>query len=211
MKDEYCEIFRRLFRLSDLKNQDDAIGSFRDLAKLAAWVELQKEDPSPSHDALFSDMADSITLWQSLPFYLATIDRTFFLRARRMAANTLLRNGNLPPYYRRVIALLLVLEPPKSKRPKATFDAIFVMGVVVAEELFPHPTEGVESKTNPGSSAAMHFMAEVRKYSPHSERTIHTQQKIWKQRKEKLKAVGFSEEEASDFLSPAFPTNDLNR
>ncbi|MDE3239187.1 MAG: hypothetical protein KGN33_09520 [Paracoccaceae bacterium] len=126
-----------------------------------------------------------------------------------MAAATMWREDRFSARYRDMAALLLLLDPPKSTRPKATFDALFVMGMAVGQQLFSHPTEGPESKRNPGSSAAMKFMGEVVELAPHQHREPSTPPAIWKKRREKLMAVGFREYEVLEFFDLTFPAKQM--
>ena len=132
--------FRSFLRLSDFANEEPN-ALFTAMASTAAWSFRQAQKPGPDHDVMLSNLAESTLLWMGLLSHLATVDRSFFHLARRMAAATLIRQEPLAKMYRHMAAALLVSDPPVQSKPKVARDVAILIGVAVGQSLGWTPTE----------------------------------------------------------------------
>ena len=202
MTPEAVNAFKRFLRLRDL-DSDEPEPLFRAMASVIAWSYFQEQNPNANHDALLSDLRDSTSLWMGLLSHLATVDRSFFMLAKRMAAGTLIQKETPAKIYLHMAAALLIGDPPKQSKPKAARDTAIIIAVAVAHNLGWKPTEGIPDKSSPRSSCGRMCTLLSEKYQITIEYT--TLEHVWKHRKRRLQAAGFSQDDTSEFLGLISP------
>ena len=197
--------FRSLLSLLDIAADDNPEGIFSSLIKAVAWSFRQSErtqldgKPNSDLDAMLNGLQEHTSLWMGLLPHLATVDRDYFHLAKRMAARTLVRHTAPALLYRQMAAALLVSEPPRRSKPKAARDALIVIGIAVLQQTSVLPTESYKTTpmTRSGCGRISKELHDVHRLTV----TYDAIEKVWKNKRSRLHAAGFTEQQASDFLS----------
>lgn len=148
-------ILRDFTKLRYFADVDEPEVAFEGLAAIAAWTLLQDLRPEGQHDEMLTRaVRNSPGLLFGLLVFLATVDRRFFMLARRIAANEAKkalqefpRREPLPEVHAANL-YLLENEPPKSARPALARDVLFILAVAVAQALGLRPYENTSSPAN---------------------------------------------------------------
>lgn len=186
--------FRGFFLLHQIQITDSPEARFAALVSVAKWVVAEKRNPGPENDALLSPAGDDADVYMGLLLWLATIDRSFFNLAKRMAARTLVKHQPVAETFL-VMAyhLLMAGEGPKHSRPTAARNVAIVLAISVGTKAGWTPTESHWSTGHPtsgcGKAAALLGM----------ERDAI--EKVWIARKRWLTQADFSEHDVSEFFS----------
>lgn len=200
---ETTESFRSFFRLRDLVGNAEPEAIFRAMASTAAFAFRQSQLPTWENDVLLAELQQSTALWMGLLCHLATIDKSFFYLARRMAAATLVKQEPLAMVYRRMAGTLLVSDPPVQSKPRIARDVSMLIGVAVSQELGWMPTE--TEKTGTMNRSGCGRMSELLQRRHEISVGYAAIEKVWKDRHTRLVEAGFSECEVSDFFRMTSP------
>ncbi|MFP5481152.1 MAG: hypothetical protein ACLGIE_15915 [Alphaproteobacteria bacterium] len=193
MSEDALAALRRFFRLADLLNGDDPEGLFFALVDLAKWSVAEKKRAGAHNDALLSRSTEFTSIYMGLILFLATLDRSFFNLARRMAARTLVRHEKLLPTYRHMAANLLAAgDGPKARKSALARDVALILAVAIIQDTDTKPTENsahIRQRSGCGKAAAILGVG----YSG--------VESVWKQKEKRLESAGFSPEEVSEFFA----------
>lgn len=167
---------------------------FHYLAKTVVWSGCQRSEETIDHDSLLKDAVEAEPgLFLGLLCYLATLDVRFYNLQRRMCARTLL-SGKAPAYVQRIAAALLISEPPSKSQPTMARNVSIIMAIAVGYDLGGRPTESDgDDASNPRSSCGR--LAKEIGY------TYSAVEKVWKSRREHLKAAKFKDADIIEFMS----------
>lgn len=143
------DAFRSFFRLHDLDGQDDPEALFRDLVALVKWRLEQDKANLADLDAMLTYETPNSSIRMGLLMHLATLDGQFHALAKRMAARTIVKPGQVPMIYREMAAALLVSDGPPQlmidglpkRRPALARQVVWLLAVFVLADAGIAPTE----------------------------------------------------------------------
>lgn len=198
MAPEHVAFLRSWMRLTD-HIVDDNDERFKCLAAVIAWSEKQRKSQGKDReaDSLVVDAYNGEPgLMLALLNYLATLHPSFFLLLRRMAANDLIRRKPTEAL-RQVAAVLLVAEPPQTKRHALAKHLVAVLALCIGHRIGWLPTESSEKKGR-GTSGSAKLVQLLKLHGLSVEYNVI--EGAWKRRHEVLEQAGFSKSEVDEFF-----------